>query len=198
LAKKKETGKVRSNLNSLVKRYGKDAFDPDTINAFETRAKELIDQGIVSSADDATMMAIQERIQKNLQDIPQKETSQGGLAGLFTPKEEASKFRQAELSKSLNELTETLKGGAAKIAYPFVGLADFPSNITEEASAGLRNIISSIKGDSPEEAQKGEEQFRKFAQEHPAASFGAGIYRSLITGILPKSYWGSRAWRKSN
>jgi hypothetical protein len=175
LAKKKEVGKVRTNLNSLVKRYGKDAFDPDTINGFESRAKQLLDQGIVSSADDATMMAIQERIQKNLQEGAPKEAPKSGLSSLFTPKEEASKIRQTDLSKSLKELTETLKGAGAKIAYPFVGLADLPSQVTEQAGTGIRKLVSLAQGQSEEEFQKGEDRFKKFAQEHPALSFGAGI-----------------------
>jgi hypothetical protein len=152
LSKKKEVGKVRTNLNSLIKRYGKDAFDPETINAFETRAKQLLDEGLVESADDATMMAIQERIQKNLQESAPQQKQQNDLSpSLFTPKEKASELRQTDLNKALGSLKatgENLYGASAQALNPLIGHLETLNKLQDLSQAPQRYLVSKLKGES--------------------------------------------------
>jgi len=75
LARKKEAKSVRTDIGKLVKQYEKGTFDPKTIQGFENRALELLNEGKVSSSLEATLAALVEFGQKKTENQPKAEVA---------------------------------------------------------------------------------------------------------------------------
>lgn len=79
LSKKKEVGKIRTNIGQLVKRGEKFKYSEATQNLLEKRARELVDAGL-GSADEASLFAFEEYNQGLSPWL--QETKNSGLAAL--------------------------------------------------------------------------------------------------------------------
>jgi len=85
LAKKKELGKIRSNVGQLVKRSEKYKYSEATQNQLEKRTKELVESGL-GNADEASLFAFEEYNQGLSPWLQEKKNS--GLAALNEKKDQ--------------------------------------------------------------------------------------------------------------
>ena len=149
LQTKKELGKVRTSTNSLLRRYEKGTFDPDTINSFEKRAADFVNSGL--SADDASMLAVEEFNFKR----QQEEAAKPKKPGFF--KELASKLGgREETIGALKGLGQDIKGAAQKFAYPFVGQAEMVKEAFSPNAAAELDMLQ--QGFTPEQIAQGRQE----------------------------------------
>lgn len=70
--------------------------------------------------------------------------------------EESKKAIGSDFQKAMSKLKEDVKGGASKIAYPFVETAQFFNKAKQEAETAIRNLYALSQGETQQEFQQEE------------------------------------------
>lgn len=182
LNSKKELANVRSNVNLLAKRYGKDAFDPDKLFALEKTASDLIRQNLGLSAQDATTLAFLQ----NQQEAEAQEAQK--------PKEKSNSYFDlwgyGDEHKFINDpskLGSDVVASAEKFAYPFVQNLDIIQQAFDPNKAAELDLLR--QGYTPEEIAQSKKQIQShlpsFLQQDVTPESLTEKYLTATGGVGP-------------